>query len=980
MGATSSVQREGAGLHPQMDAHELGAASPSISKGFDCSKTGVAKERPRYGNVDVHVTSVSNLSRSRPVPISVSYSLNSLGGLIHGSTCDPHVVCDALESANLSETSINPNLISLSDGKAQSTLVTFTGDSWYAIPSIESNSSDVDQLTTNEACRKIVSSPLNMTNTYPLTAGNAGGEQQDRRGPLPGFRNNTTCLVLGDKTERGQPHVIKLGDRLRLGSVGLVVCAIRYNGEPEQVLDRSLLRLHLDSQSVVLTEEDEENMAILAAYEAKEGMVEEGGADMNQKRSNETMQSDDQREEDPESSGWSGDSSSAESDKDRVDSPRPRSESDTTEYGDSFRGSTAPPSPVSRQGRADTGTGVSGNPPPTKRELETEGKEEEGDEELASESKSDSHPFCKAACTDGACSTSSSANKMGLTRGERYICYMCYETHDTATDPLVAPCECRGDTRYLHVKCLQRWFHSSMPTMPDGLPALQRTDGRPLLSEGEEDGEDIGRQRRSSGSSGRAAAALEEMDQLDVSGGEEWEAQYRLAMPQVVRTASNGSLACKICGAAYKTSFRRMSDGKKKDILLTDNVAPYIVLTVVTRHDGNPDLYNTRFRINFTTGWQQVLPRHSRTGVESVIIGRSSNCDMVLDYRTVSTTHARVSYHHKPSDTLPTDVHGASSSSQSQSQRGCFVLEDMASSNGTMLHLLDPLPLRYGENIRLRMGRCNVSLLPRRNRVATARYRLAKLMSAGIVTDEALAKTERAKTPYTPQEVQMVLGRAADSSRISPPPSTGASPPRTQEGASPPPRPSYQVGASFSPRSPYSSPRRDHTGLSVTPTRPGSAASAYRVVGAGAGLGPPAHHVFTGLMRDAEAQYDRDRASSGGMSNANGSAGRREGAQYCGIYTGSSLSERMSRAVNPRASSEDHKGQEQEQEQEQEQGGGKEGYEKQAEQEGEQKEAEDVRAQIHGDDPGLLVPPLTLALDAYREESPRRLSSRDRKA
>ena len=112
------------------------------------------------------------------------------------------------------------------------------------------------------------------------------------------------------------------------------------------------------------------------------------------------------------------------------------------------------------------------------------------------------------------------------------------------------------------------------------------------------------------------------------------------------------------------------------------------------------------------------------------------------------------------------------------------------------------------------------------------------------------------------------------------------------------------------------------------------------------------------------------------MSNANGSAGRREGAQYCGIYTGSSLSERMSRAVNPRASSEDHKGQEQEQEQ----GGGKEGYEKQAEQEGEQKEAEDVRAQIDGDDPGLLVPPLTLALDAYREDSPRRLSSRDRKA
>lgn len=35
------------------------------------------------------------------------------------------------------------------------------------------------------------------------------------------------------------------------------------------------------------------------------------------------------------------------------------------------------------------------------------------------------------------------------------LCYMCYDPHDTADDPLVAPCDCKGDTRYLHVSCLQ---------------------------------------------------------------------------------------------------------------------------------------------------------------------------------------------------------------------------------------------------------------------------------------------------------------------------------------------------------------------------------------------------------------------------------------------------------------------------------------------------------------------------------------------
>ena len=58
--------------------------------------------------------------------------------------------------------------------------------------------------------------------------------------------------------------------------------------------------------------------------------------------------------------------------------------------------------------------------------------------------------------------TSNRGNQGGVGNGERFICYMCYETHDTAEDPLVAPCDCKGDTRYLHVQCMQRWYQASV--------------------------------------------------------------------------------------------------------------------------------------------------------------------------------------------------------------------------------------------------------------------------------------------------------------------------------------------------------------------------------------------------------------------------------------------------------------------------------------------------------------------------------------
>jgi len=37
------------------------------------------------------------------------------------------------------------------------------------------------------------------------------------------------------------------------------------------------------------------------------------------------------------------------------------------------------------------------------------------------------------------------------------VCYMCFDDEDTEENPLITPCKCRGDTRYVHVNCLRKW-------------------------------------------------------------------------------------------------------------------------------------------------------------------------------------------------------------------------------------------------------------------------------------------------------------------------------------------------------------------------------------------------------------------------------------------------------------------------------------------------------------------------------------------
>lgn len=41
--------------------------------------------------------------------------------------------------------------------------------------------------------------------------------------------------------------------------------------------------------------------------------------------------------------------------------------------------------------------------------------------------------------------------------GDSPVCYMCFDEEDTESNPLITPCKCSGDTKYVHVECLRKW-------------------------------------------------------------------------------------------------------------------------------------------------------------------------------------------------------------------------------------------------------------------------------------------------------------------------------------------------------------------------------------------------------------------------------------------------------------------------------------------------------------------------------------------
>lgn len=246
------------------------------------------------------------------------------------------------------------------------------------------------------------------------------------------------------------------------------------------------------------------------------------------------------------------------------------------------------------------------------------------------------------ATDEAATAADEAAGKPSPSRSPRLPqCYMCFDDEDSTDNPLVAPCLCKGGTRYVHLECLQKW----------------------------------------------QAAAGEEKD-------------------CVVSTAEIRN-TCKVCKSRYKTHVRA-TDGRLLPLMVHQLPPPYICFLIVTRHETAEELFNTQFQLSFAEQKQ-------------VVIGRSRNCDMVLDYRTVSTQHATVTF-----------------------KKGAFVFRDLNSSNGSMLNLRRPLKLPWNQWIRIRYGRSIVALKAKRSWV---RRKLSALGGSSRALDVSSRSGSDASTP-----------------------------------------------------------------------------------------------------------------------------------------------------------------------------------------------------------------------------------------
>lgn len=222
-------------------------------------------------------------------------------------------------------------------------------------------------------------------------------------------------------------------------------------------------------------------------------------------------------------------------------------------------------------------------------------------------------------CTLGMDDSSSTSEETSEDEVEEEVepfCYICYDEHDDdLSNPLVAPCQCRGDTKHIHLNCLHKWNSNNHEEVKNGerVCAVTNTDG------------------------------------LDV---------------------------CSICKTIYSTRVK-VKGGRMISLMSPKLEPPYITFSVVTQHEARTTqtaLTNTRFQLSF----KSLLS----TPNAFLNIGRATTNHMVLRYRTVSHTHAKIQFY-----------------------KGEFNIVDENSSNGTLLYLKKPLELPWGTVVNVKMGR-----------------------------------------------------------------------------------------------------------------------------------------------------------------------------------------------------------------------------------------------------------------------------------
>lgn len=86
---------------------------------------------------------------------------------------------------------------------------------------------------------------------------------------------------------------------------------------------------------------------------------------------------------------------------------------------------------------------------------------EEKIQKIMKDTTNNSGGFLDLAETDGENSDDSSRERASshstAQNHDAPTCYMCFDEEDTPNNPMITPCKCLGDTRYVHVDCLRKW-------------------------------------------------------------------------------------------------------------------------------------------------------------------------------------------------------------------------------------------------------------------------------------------------------------------------------------------------------------------------------------------------------------------------------------------------------------------------------------------------------------------------------------------
>ncbi|KAF1322853.1 Fha domain protein, partial [Globisporangium splendens] len=288
------------------------------------------------------------------------------------------------------------------------------------------------------------------------------------------------CRVLGSKKYPIVPHNLQIGDLLRIGSVGLVVCEV--NRTTREETQESLSEEEYDFLK--------EHYLSLPLQQTFHHPTES------------------QRQQQPHDGEHDDDDED-----DVIGGHHPANSNNNKHHRRGFRAG----------------------------ETSDEGESEEDRktaDNLAMEDTCEDDDELSASMNGG---VERSIGASGMASGKKF-CYICYDgDEEPEENPLVAPCNCKGDTKYVHLNCLQRWNNN---LDADGTNPNQKV------------------------------CAVTNTDGLDV---------------------------CTICKATYLTSVK-LDDGRVVSLLAQKLPPPYVTFAVVTQHETRnrqTALTNTRFQLSF---------------------------------------------------------------------------------------------------------------------------------------------------------------------------------------------------------------------------------------------------------------------------------------------------------------------------------------------------------------------------------------------